>query len=150
MLLAHVASAQGILTVERIAGQESPDLNYQVMPRATYCHPQVASFGLTQKQAQESGYDVKIGTFPFQASGKAIAMGDTEGMVKVVADKKYGEILGAHMIGPDVTEMLAEFSLAQLLEATTHEIGWLVHSHPTLTEAVKEAALAADGQAIHI
>ena len=150
MLLAHVASAQGILAVERIAGQDSPDLKYHLMSRATYCHPQVASFGLTQKQAQESGYDVKIGKFPFQASGKAIAIGDTEGMVKVVADKKYGEILGAHMIGPDVTEMLAEFSLAQFLEATTHEIGWLVHSHPTLTEAVKEAALAADGQAIHI
>ena len=150
MLLAHVASAQGVLTVERIAGQEIPDLNYQMMPRATYCHPQVASFGLTQEQAQESGYDVKIGQFPFQASGKAIAIGDTEGMVKVVADKKYGEILGAHMIGPDVTEMLAEFSLAQALEATTHEIGSLVHSHPTLSETLKEASLASDGQALHI
>ncbi|MBI4311766.1 MAG: dihydrolipoyl dehydrogenase [Chloroflexi bacterium] len=150
MLLAHVAQAQGVLCVERIAGKESPDLKYEYMPRATYCHPQVASFGLTEKQAVEKGRQVKVGKFPLSALGKAQAMGDTEGMVKVVADKEYGEILGAHMIGPEVTELLGEMSLARLLEGTTHEVGWLVHSHPTLSEALKEAALAADGQAIHI
>ncbi|MEE9261809.1 MAG: dihydrolipoyl dehydrogenase [Dehalococcoidia bacterium] len=150
MLLAHVASAQGILAVERIAGMESPDLDYEAMPRATYCHPQVTSYGLTEKQAVERGYEVKIGKFPFQASGKALAIGETEGMVKVVVNKASGEILGAHMIGPEVTELLAELSLARLLEGTNREVGWMVHSHPTLSEAVKEAALAADGEAIHI
>ncbi|MBI4202610.1 MAG: dihydrolipoyl dehydrogenase [Chloroflexi bacterium] len=150
MLLAHVAQAQGVLCVERIAGMDSPELDYGVMPRATYCHPQVTSFGLTEKQAVEQGHEVKVGRFPLTALGKAQALGDTEGFVKVVAGKQYGEILGAHMIGPDVTEMLGELSLASLLEGTTHEVGWLVHSHPTLSEALKEAALAADGQAIHI
>ena len=150
LLLAHVAQAQGVLAVERIAGLDSPDLNYQIMPRATYCHPQVASFGLTEKQATENGHNVKVGRFPFQASGKAQAIGDAEGIVKVVADKDYGELLGVHMIGPDVTEMLGELSLGHLLEGTTHEVGWMVHSHPTLSEALKEAALDADGRAIHI
>ena len=150
LLLAHVAQAQGVLTVERIAGLDSPDINYEIMPRATYCHPQVASFGLTEKQAVERGHEVKIGKFPFQASGKAQAIGDVEGMVKVVTEKSYGELLGVHMIGPEVTEMLGELSLGRLLEGTTHEVGWLVHSHPTLSEALKEAALDADGQAIHI
>ncbi len=150
MLLAHVASAQGVQAVERIAGQETPDLNYETMPRATYCHPQVSSFGLTEKQAVERGHQIKVGKFPFQASGKAQAIGDIEGMVKVVAEKEYGGILGVHMIGPEVTELLAESSLARFLEGTTHEIGWLVHSHPTLSEALKEASLNADGQAIHI
>ncbi|MEE8443409.1 MAG: FAD-dependent oxidoreductase, partial [Dehalococcoidia bacterium] len=148
--LAHVAQAQGVLAVERMAGLESPDLNYENMPRATYCNPQVASFGLTESQARERGYDVKIGKFPFMASGKARAIAETEGMVKVVADNSYGELLGVHMIGPDVTEMLGEASLGRLLEGTTHELGWLVHAHPTLSEALKEAALDADGQAIHI
>lgn len=148
--LAHVAQAQAVLAVERIAGLSCPDLNYQLMPKATYCHPQVTSFGLTEKQALEQGYQVKVGKFPFQANGKAMAIGNTEGMVKIVAEKEYGEILGAHMIGPDVTEMLGELSLARFLEGTTHEVGWLVHSHPTLSEALKEAALNADGQAIHI
>jgi len=150
MLLAHVAQAQGVLCVERIAGRPSPDLNYAVMPRATYCHPQVASFGLTEKQATEQGRQVKVGKFPMTALGKAQALADTEGMVKIVADKQYGEILGAHMIGPEVTELLGELSLARLLEGTTEEVGWLTHAHPTLSEALKEAALAADGQAIHI
>jgi dihydrolipoamide dehydrogenase len=150
LLLAHVASAQGVLCVERIAGKESPDLSYDFMPRATYCHPQVASFGLTEKQAVERGYEVKVGKFPLTALGKAQAMGDTEGMVKIVAGVPYGEILGAHLIGPEVTELLGELSLGRLLEGTTHEVGWLVHAHPTLSEALKEAALAADGTAIHI
>lgn len=150
LLLAHVAQAQGVLAVERIAGMDSPALNYEMMPKATYCHPQVTSFGLTEKESTERGHEVKVGRFPFQASGKAQAVGDVEGMVKVVADKEYGELLGVHMIGPDVTEMLGEMSMARLLEGTTREVGWLVHSHPTLSEALKEAALDADGQAIHI
>ena len=150
MLLAHVAQAQGVLTVERIAGKESPELDYNMMPRATYCHPQVTSYGLTEAKAVEQGYEVKIGKFPFLASGKALAMGDTEGMVKVVVDRASGELLGAHMIGPEVTEMLGELSLAHLLEGTNREVGRMVHAHPTLSEALKEAALAADGKAIHI
>ena len=150
MLLAHVAMAQGVLAVERIAGIDTPELRYEQMPKATYCHPQVTSFGLTEKAATEHGYSVKVGKFPFAASGKAQAIGDTEGMVKIVAAKESGEILGVHMIGPEVTEMLGEMSLVQLLEGTIDEVGWLVHSHPTLSEVLKEAALAADGKAIHI
>lgn len=150
MLLAHVASAQGVLAAETIAGMETQPIDYVSMPRATYCVPQVASFGLTERQAREQGYSVKIGKFPFQASGKAAAIAETTGMVKLVVDQKYGELLGAHLIGAEVTELLAELSIAKLLEGTTHELGWMVHSHPTLSEALKEAALAADGRAIHI
>ena len=150
MLLAHVASAQGVLAAETIAGMETQPLDYVSMPRATYCVPQVASFGLTEQQARDQGHSVKIGKFPFQASGKAAAIAESTGMVKLVVDEKHGELLGAHLIGPEVTELLAELSIARLLEGTTHELGWMVHSHPTLSEAVKEAALAADGQAIHI
>ena len=149
LLLAHVASAQGVMAAETIAGMESQPLDYVSMPRATYCLPQVASFGLTEQQARERGYSVKIGKFPFQASGKAVAIAETTGLVKLVIDEKYGELLGAHLIGAEVTEMLAELSIARLLEGTTLELGWMVHSHPTLSEAVKEAALAADGRAIH-
>ena len=150
LLLAHVASAQGVAAAETIAGMEPQPLDYVAMPRATYCVPQVASFGLTEQQAREHGYSVKIGKFPFQASGKAVALAEATGMVKLVVDAKYGELLGAHLIGHEVTEMLAELSIARLLEGTTLELGWMVHSHPTLSEAVKEAALAADGGAIHI
>ena len=150
MALAHVASAQGVVAVEIIAGIETPPLDYTFMPRATYCQPQVASFGLTEKQAREKGHDIRVGTFPFQASGKAIALGDTEGMVKLVSDNSTGEIIGAHMVGSEVTELLGELSLARLLEGTTIEVGALVHPHPTLSEVLKEAALSADGQAIHI
>jgi len=150
LLLAHVAAAQGVMAAETIAGVETRPIDYVNMPRATYCIPQIASFGLTEQQAREQGYGVKIGTFPFQASGKALAIGETGGMAKLVVDQKYGEILGAHLIGPEVTELLAELSMARLLEGTTHELGWMVHSHPTLSEVIKEAALAADGQAIHV
>lgn len=150
MPLAHVASAQGILAVETIAGKETRPLDYTLMPRAVYCHPQVASWGLTEKQAQENGHKVKVGKFPFTASGKALALGETEGFVKVVADAQYGEILGVHMVGPEVTELLPELALARLLEGTVRETGWLVHAHPTLSEALKEASLAALGEAIHI
>lgn len=150
VLLAHVASAQGVLAVERMAGRDSPSLSYQDMPRATYCSPQVASFGLTEVQARERGHEVKVGRFPFTASGKALALGESDGLVKLVFDAKTGALLGAHLIGPDVTELLAEASMTQLLEGTSEEMGWMVHSHPTLSETLKEAALAADGQAIHI
>ena len=149
LLLAHVASAQGVYVVEKLAGKESPELDYPSMPRATYCVPQVTSFGLTEKQAKEEGVEYRVGKFPFIASGKALALGATEGLVKVVVNS-FGEIIGAHLIGPEVTELLAELSLARLLEGTTNEVGWMVHSHPTLSEAIKEAALAADGRAIHV
>ena len=150
MLLAHVASAQGVAVAEWQAGQDSPALDYTLMPKAVYCQPQVASWGLTEKQAREAGHEVKVGRFPFAANGKALGLGEGEGFVKAVVDEQYGEILGAHMIGPEVTELLAELSMARLLEGTAQEVGWLVHSHPTLSEAVKEAALAARGEAIHV
>ena len=150
MLLAHVAMAQGVLAVEGIAGMGSPALDYKKMPRATYCIPQVSSFGYTEKEAAEMERPVKIGRFPFQANGKALALGDSEGMVKVVVDAETDEIIGAHLVGPEVTEMLPEIAITGLLEGSVNELGFLVHSHPTLSEAVKEAALAANGEAIHI
>jgi len=150
LLLAHAASAQGVNAVESIAGLNPNPLIYKDMPKATYCHPQVSSFGLTEKEAKEQGRDIKIGKFPFQASGKALALGDTKGLIKLVTDAKYGEILGAHMIGPEVTELLATVSMTRMLEGTAGELGWLVHSHPTLSETLKEAALAAKDSAIHI
>lgn len=150
MLLAHVASAQGVLAVERMAGMDVPDLNYATMPRATYCNPQVTSYGLTEKQAIEEGHQIKVGKFPLVASGKAMAIGEVEGFTKIVTDEDSEEILGAHMIGPEVTEMLGELSLAMLLEGTSREVGRMVHAHPTLSETIKEAALSVDNEAIHI
>ncbi len=150
MLLAHVASAQGVFVVESIAGLTPAKLDYDLMPRAIYCHPQVASFGLTENQAREKGYELNIGRFPLSASGKAIAMGETEGMVKVVAEKEIGDILGVHMIGSEVTELLGEIGMARMLESTTEELGWLTHPHPTISESIKEAALDAQGRAVHI
>ncbi|MBI4297727.1 MAG: FAD-dependent oxidoreductase, partial [Chloroflexi bacterium] len=150
MLLAHVASAQGVAAAETIAGVETRPLDYRKMPRATYCQPQVASFGLTEREAQEESRRVKVGRFPFIANGKALAFGETEGFAKVVVDADSGEILGAHLVGSEVTELLGELSLANLLEGTSREVGWLVHLHPSLSEVVREAALAADGEAIHI
>jgi dihydrolipoamide dehydrogenase len=150
LMLAHVASAQGIVCAENIAGAETIELDYEMMPRATYCQPQVASFGLTESQARERGYEVKIGRFPFQPNGKALGLGETAGWVKIVSDAKYGEILGAHMIGPEVTELLPELTLAQMMEITAHEIGRNVHAHPTLSEALMEAADDAVGRAINI
>lgn len=147
--LAHVASAQGVLAAETIAGLDSQTLDYGLMPRATYCRPQIASFGLTERQAIDAGYSVNVGKFPLTASGKALAMGEAQGLVKLVADAEIGELLGAHMIGAEATELLGEVGLSRLLEGTTTELGWLVHPHPTISEAIKEAALAAEGQAIH-
>ncbi len=150
LLLAHVASAMGIVAAENIAGVETVTLDYDMMPRATYCHPQTASFGYTAAQAKEKGYDVSVGEFPFQANGKALGLGDYAGFVKIVSDKQYGEILGAQMVGPDVSELLPELTLAQRFELTTHEVARNVHAHPTLSEAIMEAAEAAQGEAIHI
>ena len=150
LLLAHVAMAMGVVAAENIAGVETVTLDYDMMPRATYCHPQTASFGYTEEQAKEKGYDVAVGEFPFQANGKALGLGDYQGFVKVVTDQKYGEILGAQMVGPDVSELLPELTLAQRFELTAHEIGRNVHAHPTLTEAIMEAAENALGKSIHI
>ena len=150
MPLAHVASAQAAVAVEHIAGLETQDLDYTYMPRATYCQPQIASFGLTEAQALEQGKDVNIGTFNVQANGKAAAMGENSGLVKLVVDAKYGEILGGHMIGPEVTELLGELSMTRILEGTVLELGWAVHSHPSLSEMLKEAALSAQGRTIHM
>ncbi|MDB5101006.1 MAG: lpd [Cyanobacteria bacterium RYN_339] len=148
--LAHVASAQGVVAVETIAGHHPPALRYEDMPRCTYCHPQVASLGLTEAQAKERGFDVKVGRFPLAANGKALALGDATGQVKVVVDGKYGEVLGVHMVGPDVTELLPEFGLARTAEATVTEFEYSVHAHPTLSEALHEAVLSAQGIALHI
>jgi len=150
LMLAHVGSAMGIIAAENIAGVETTTLDYEMMPRATYCHPQIASFGLTEAQAKERGYNIKIGRFPFQANGKALGLGDYAGFAKIVVDEKYGEILGAHMIGPEVTELLPELTLAHLMELTPHEIARNVHAHPTLSEVLMEAAHGAEGSPIHI
>jgi dihydrolipoamide dehydrogenase len=150
LMLAHVGSAQGIVCAENIAEAETITLDYEMMPRATYCQPQIASFGLTEVQARERGHTVKVGRFPFQANGKALGLGDYAGWVKIVVDEKYGEILGAHMIGPEVTELLPELTLARMMELTPAEIARNVHAHPTLSEVLMEAAHAAEGSAIHI
>ena len=150
MPLAHVASAQAAVAVETIAGMETQPLDYTYMPRATYCMPQIASFGLTEAQAREQGKEIKVGTFDVQANGKALAMGETAGMVKLVVDAKYGELLGGHMIGPEVTELLGELSMTRILEGTVLELGWAVHAHPSLSEMLKEAALGAQGRTIHM
>lgn len=149
LMLAHVASAQGVDVVERLAGMNPPELNYVKMPRATYCQPEVASAGLTEAQARERGFQVKTGKFPFRGNGRAMAMDVTEGLVKVVSDASTGEVLGIHIVGPQATELLAEAGLGLALETTPRELGWTVHAHPTLSEAVKEAALAVNGEAIH-
>ena len=148
--LGHVAMAMGIVCAENIAGVETIELNYEMMPRATYSSPQVASFGMTEAQAEQRGYEIRVGRFPFQASGKSLGMGETAGWIKLISDARYGEILGAHLIGPEVTELLPELTLAQGMELTFTEIARNVHAHPTLSEAIMEAAHDAEGQAIHI
>ena len=149
-LLAHVASAEGIVAAETVAGKEHPDLNYDNIPSCTYCQPQVASVGLTEERARKEGYEVKVGRFPFRANGKALALGEEEGMVKIVAEAKYGAVLGVHIIGCDATEQIAEAGLARTMEATLDEIASTVHAHPTLSEAVMEAAHVALGHSISI
>ncbi len=149
-LLAHVASAEGVFTVEKLAGLNPTAIDYNNIPSCTYCQPQVASVGLTEEKAKEQGYAVKVGRFPFRANGKSIAVGETEGLVKLVFDEKYGELLGAHIIGVEATDMIAELAVARSLESTYREILKTVHAHPTLSEAVMEAAGEAYGEAIHI
>lgn len=148
--LAHVASAEGIICVEKIAGHHPEPLNYGNIPGCTYCSPEIASVGMTEKAAREAGYEVKVGKFPFSASGKASAAGAKDGFVKVIFDAKYGEWLGCHMIGANVTEMIAEAVAARKLETTGHEIIRTVHPHPTMSEAIMEAAAAAYGEVIHL
>ncbi len=148
--LAHVASAEGIICVEKIAGQNPEPLDYNNIPGCTYCSPEIASVGYTEKAAKEAGYEIKVGKFPFSASGKAKAAGAPEGFVKVIFDAKYGEWLGAHMIGANVTEMIAEVVAARKLETTGHEIIKSVHPHPTMSEAVMEASAAAYDEVIHL
>jgi dihydrolipoamide dehydrogenase len=150
LMLAHVGSAMGIICAENIAGVATIQLNYEMMPRATYCQPQIAAFGLTEAQAKARGYEVKIGRFPFQANGKALGLAETTGWIKLVTDAKYGEILGAHLIGPEVTELLPELTIAQMMELTVEEIARNVHAHPTLSEVLMEAAHDAEGHAINI
>jgi dihydrolipoamide dehydrogenase len=148
--LAHVASAEGVQAANAIAGLETRPLKYNDMPRPVFCHPQVASIGLSEAEAKKAGYEVKVGQFPFSASGKARAENDTEGFVRIVADAKYGEILGAQAIGPEATEILAQVTPYKVLEGTTRELGEVVVSHPTLSEVVKEAALVVEGEALNI
>jgi dihydrolipoamide dehydrogenase len=149
-LLAHKASAEGVLVAELIAGHPAQPINYRAIPGCTYCHPQVASVGLTEAQARADGRQVKVGKYMFLANGKAQALGEPEGLVKVVAAADTGEILGAHILGAEATELIAEFTLGKTLEATVEEVGHTIHAHPTMAEAVMEAALDAMGQAIHL
>ncbi len=150
LMLAHVGSAQGIICAENIAGEETIVLDYEMLPKVTFSNPQVASFGMSEATAEERGYEVRVGRYPFQANGKALGLGESAGWVKIITDAKYGEILGAHMIGPEVTELLPELTLAQMMEITTAEIAQNVHAHPTLSEVLMEAAHGAEGHSINI
>ncbi|RKT57286.1 dihydrolipoyl dehydrogenase [Saccharothrix australiensis] len=149
LMLAHAAESMGIIAAETIADAETQELDYVMIPRATYCQPQIASFGYTEAQAREKGYDVQVAKFPFTANGKAHGIGDSGGFVKLISDAKYGELLGGHLIGPDVTELLPELTLAQQWDLTVHEVARNVHAHPTLGEAVKEAVHGLAGHMIN-
>jgi dihydrolipoamide dehydrogenase len=150
LMLAHAAESMGIVAAETIADAETMELDYTMIPRATYCQPQIASFGLTEAQAREQGFDVQVATFPFSANGKAHGLGHTAGFVKILSDGKYGELLGAHLIGPEVTELLPELTLGQQWDLTVHELARNVHAHPTLGEAVKEALHGLAGHMINM
>ena len=150
IMLAHTAEAQGVVAAETIADHDTMPVNYAMIPRATYCQPQIGTFGYSEEQAKELGYDVKVSKFPFSANGKAWGLGEATGFVKVIADGTYNEILGLTMIGPDVTELLPEFQLAQQWDLTTAEIARVVHAHPTLSEAMKEAAEGIEGHMINL
>jgi dihydrolipoamide dehydrogenase len=150
LMLAHAAEAQAVVAAETIADHETMEIDFVMVPRATYCQPQVASFGWTEEQAREKGFDVQVQKFPFTANGKAHGLADPNGFVKILSDKKYGEILGAHLIGPDVTELLPELTLAQQWDLTVHEVGRNIHAHPTLSEAVKEAIHGLAGHMINM
>jgi dihydrolipoamide dehydrogenase len=149
LMLAHAGSAMGIVCAETIANLSPKGLNYLMMPRATYCYPQVASFGYTEVRAKELGHAVKVGKFPFQANGKALGLGDYSGWIKLIVDVKYGEILGATLVGTEVTELLPELTLAQMMELTPTEIARNIHAHPTLSEVIMEAAHEIEGSPIH-
>jgi dihydrolipoamide dehydrogenase len=149
-LLAHKASHEGIVCVEHIAGEGHHTVDYGNVPNCTYCHPEVASVGLTEEQAREQGYDIEVGKFPWVGIGRAVAAGHTDGFVKIIRDKKYSEILGAHIVGPNATELIAEFVVGRHLESTVEEMEAAMHPHPTLSEGVSEGALAALGRPIHI
>ncbi|MFC4854072.1 dihydrolipoyl dehydrogenase [Actinophytocola glycyrrhizae] len=150
LMLAHNAEAMGIVAAETIGGAETMEIDYRMVPRATYCQPQIASFGYTEEQAREAGYDVQVAKFPFTANGKSHGLGDARGFVKLLSDKKYGELLGGHLIGPDVTELLPELTLAQQWDLTVHEVARNIHAHPTLGEAVKEAVHGLAGHMINL
>ncbi|QJT05025.1 dihydrolipoyl dehydrogenase [Streptomyces asoensis] len=150
LMLAHAAEAMGVIAAETLADAETMELDYAMIPRATYCQPQVASFGYTEAQAREKGYDVKVAKFPFTANGKSHGLGDTTGFVKLISDAEYGELIGGHLIGPDVTELLPELTLAQQWDLTVHEVARNVHAHPTLGEAVKEAVHGLAGHMINM
>ncbi|NMC53445.1 MAG: dihydrolipoyl dehydrogenase [Chloroflexi bacterium] len=150
LLLAHVASAMGMVAAETIAGAHTVKLDYRMMPRAVYSHPQVASFGYTEQQARDAGYELKVGRFNFIANGKSLGLGESAGWAKIISDAKYGEILGAVLVGPDVSELLPELVLAQRMELTAEEIARTVHAHPTLSEVVMEAAHGVEGTPIHM
>ncbi|MEU8983339.1 dihydrolipoyl dehydrogenase [Streptomyces sp. NPDC048309] len=150
LMLAHAAESMGIVAAETIAGAETMELDYVMIPRATYCQPQIASFGWTEAQAREKGFDVKVAKFPFTANGKSHGLGDTAGFVKILSDARYGELLGAHLVGPEVTELLPELTLAQQWDLTVHEVARNVHGHPTLGEAVKEAIHGLAGHMINM
>jgi dihydrolipoamide dehydrogenase len=149
-MLAHVAEAQGVVAAETLAGAATMPVDYDFVPRATYCHPQIGSFGYSEAQAKERGYEVVTATFPFSANGKAMGLGDAVGFVKVVADAEHHELLGAHMIGPDVTELLPVLTLAQKWDLTADEVARNVFAHPTLSESVKEAVEGIAGHMINL
>jgi dihydrolipoamide dehydrogenase len=150
LLLAHVASAQALICADAIMGRETRALDYRMMPRAIYCHPQVASFGLTEQQAVEQGAKIKVGKFPFQANGKSLGLGESSGFVKIIVDEESGAIIGSHMIGPDVAELLPELTLANGNSLNIDSIARNVHAHPTLSEAIMEVAHGLEGKPIHI
>jgi dihydrolipoamide dehydrogenase len=149
-LLAHVAYYEGEHVMEQIAGKNPKPLDYNRVPRATYSYPQVASLGLSEKQAREQGKKIKVGKFPLAGNAKSVILGETEGFVKIISDEESGDLLGVFIIGPSATELISETALAKLLESTPWEIGASIHPHPTVSESLKEAALAVDGMAIHI
>jgi len=149
LMLAHAAEAMGVIAAETIAGHETMELDYAMIPRATFCQPQIASFGYTEEEARKLGHDVKVAKFPFTANGKAHGLGDPSGFVKVISDSRYGELLGAHLIGPEVTELLPELTLAQKWDLTTKELARNVHAHPTLSEALQEAFHGLEGHMIN-
>jgi dihydrolipoamide dehydrogenase len=148
--LAHVATAEGIHCVEAIAGKNPEPIDYSCIPGCTYCQPQIASVGLTEEKARAEGHELRVGKFPFRPLGKALAIGETEGMVKLIFDAKYGELLGAHILGSEATELIAELVVAKKLETTGEQLYRAIHAHPTLGEAVMEAAAAAYGEAINL